>query len=283
MPGRDALLGGAAAQCAEVLAFGHLLDRVKVEQQVATSGGQRVRATECVRRLYARGGVAEMYRGMMPNLAQAGLKGASRWGFLTASIHLCDAVLPTHTRQQQPSAYNCAVGVTTGALETTLVSCPFESLKVWQMTRGKDQPSLRIAVARDPRMLWRGWSAQFFKQTITWATFLIVYEKVRQAALAVRHGQQLSTVDKAGVGLLTGAFATLVHAPADAAKTLVQSASAPRQQYGFAGAVRSLVMSGGASALFAGMAPKLARNCVSTTITVITIDYFGCLPKGMEL
>eukprot|EP01062_Namystynia_karyoxenos_P000971 TRINITY_DN10348_c0_g1_i1.p2 TRINITY_DN10348_c0_g1~~TRINITY_DN10348_c0_g1_i1.p2 ORF type:complete len:335 (+),score=109.45 TRINITY_DN10348_c0_g1_i1:78-1007(+) len=282
-----ALVGGAVAQTLEVITVGHLLDRVKVEQQslLATRrAGELPGTAACARRMYARGGFRELYRGLGCNVALGCAKGASRWCVIAAGERVCRAVLPAAVARDRPCLYNAAVGVVAGTIETTFVVCPLESAKVWQMTRaeGGQGNSLRSELRRDPLMLWRGWSAQLVKQVVTWAVFLATYEKVRQAAFGFR-GRQLSTADKACVGAATGALASLLHAPADLAKTLSQAASSTAVQRGMWRSLQTAHRRHGFLALFSGTTAKICRNVSSTSVTLVTMDYLDCLPQGMKL
>eukprot|EP01065_Artemidia_motanka_P033105 TRINITY_DN40073_c0_g1_i1.p1 TRINITY_DN40073_c0_g1~~TRINITY_DN40073_c0_g1_i1.p1 ORF type:complete len:288 (+),score=57.92 TRINITY_DN40073_c0_g1_i1:101-964(+) len=273
------LAGGAAAQLIEAALIGHLLDRVKVEQQAHLHASTRVpSATQCLRRMYARGGTGELYRGFRANLALGAVKGGTRWWLLTAASAGCSKLLPVRVREEHPCLYNAAVGAATGVLETTFVTCPLESVKVFQMTSsGRDVGS---QLRRDPRMLWRGWSSVLAKQVITWAVFLGTYDRVRRAAFAAREGR-LSTAEKAGVGAATGALASLLYAPADLTKTLSQTAGASRR--GMLRSCRWVCSRHGPSALFSGLGPKMLRNISSATLTILTLDFFDGLPDGMKL
>ena len=264
------LLGGAVAQGAEVLAFGHLLDRVKVEQQIRMQPARQV-----VRDMYRTGGVAELYKGIGWNLSQAVLKGASRWCIVAASDAAVNAVASKESRQAHPVMTNGAIGVMAGVLETTFVSCPLESCKVAEMTGG-----WRAAYRKEgARMMWNGWTSQMVKQVVTWCTFLMAFEHVRQLTYRIKGTKELQLQDKMLIGVGTGAISTFVQAPADLAKTLSQAGKGR----GMRGTLGWVVKNKGYCALFSGMTTKLVRHCSTATIMLVTMDYLGCLPDGMKL
>ena len=269
------LVGGAIAQGAEVLAFGHLLDRVKVEQQVQMKPARAVLSS-----MYRRGGMAELYKGMGYNLTQALLKGGSRWCVVGGSDAIVSAAITPAQRKQRPVLFNGLVGTLAGLLETTFVSCPLESVKIAEMTGGAHAAYKREGA----RMLWNGWTSQVVKQVITWCTFLMAFEHVRQLTYKMKGSTQLEMSDKVMIGVGTGAISTFVQAPADLAKTLSQtSAEATKTGRGMYSTLSWVVRNKGPSALFAGMSTKLIRHCSTATIMLVTMDHLNCLPEGMKL
>eukprot|EP01063_Lacrimia_lanifica_P005063 TRINITY_DN1288_c0_g1_i1.p1 TRINITY_DN1288_c0_g1~~TRINITY_DN1288_c0_g1_i1.p1 ORF type:complete len:282 (+),score=117.32 TRINITY_DN1288_c0_g1_i1:162-1007(+) len=270
------LIGGAAAQACEVLAFGHLLDRVKIEQQVKMQPARQV-----MRSMYQKGGLQELYKGMGCNLSQALLKGGSRWAVVGGADAVVGSFMSKETRVAHPVLANGAVGVVAGFAETTFISCPLESLKIAQMTGGARSALQTEGV----KMLWNGWTAQVAKQVITWCTFLMAYEHVKQTAYKIRGTEELGTADKIGVGVGTGAISTIVQAPADLAKTLSQTAKkgGKSARRGLASTLSHVVRTQGFGALFAGVSTKLVRHCSTATIMLCTMDYLGCMPESMKL
>eukprot|EP01060_Flectonema_neradi_P024123 TRINITY_DN326_c1_g2_i1.p1 TRINITY_DN326_c1_g2~~TRINITY_DN326_c1_g2_i1.p1 ORF type:complete len:278 (+),score=43.63 TRINITY_DN326_c1_g2_i1:117-950(+) len=269
MMGVNVLAAGSASQIAEVLLFGHVLDRVKVHQQISMTSTRTA-----MQQLIARGGVKELYKGIEWNLTQATVKGGLRWGTLTASDKLCSMGL---NKKDNPTRYNTAVGVSAGILETTLVTCPMESIKVRQMVHNQScgKYSIRNDIMKNGvSIIYKGWTPMCIKQALTWCTFLVAYEQVKQTVKRYRGDTPLSTSDKVMIGVGTGSISTLVQAPADAMKTVAQSG----------GKISDLTKTHGLlRPLFNGMSLKLVRHCTTAVVSLLTLEYFGCMPDSMKL
>ena len=264
--GVNVLAAGSASQVAELLLFGHVLDRVKVHQQISMTTTR-----QAMNDLIKKGGVKELYKGIEWNVVQGTVKGGLRWGTLTASDKLCSLAL---SKKERPTLYNTAVGVSAGVLETTLVTCPMESIKIRQMT-STGKYSMRNDINKNGfSILYKGWTPMCIKQALTWCTFLVAYEQVKQAVKSYRGNDPLCTSDKVLIGVGTGTISTLIQAPADAVKTVSQSG----------GKITDLTKSHGLlKPLYNGMSLKLIRHCTTAVVTLLALEYFGCMPDSMKL
>eukprot|EP01064_Diplonema_japonicum_P010028 TRINITY_DN173_c0_g1_i7.p1 TRINITY_DN173_c0_g1~~TRINITY_DN173_c0_g1_i7.p1 ORF type:complete len:274 (+),score=57.98 TRINITY_DN173_c0_g1_i7:51-872(+) len=263
------IVGGALAQSIEVLTIGHVLDRIKIEQQVKMQPCRTV-----FKEMWGKGGVRELYKGVSYNLIQAACKGGGRWCMVNSADWACRNSFSPENRKAHPVLYNGCVGVVAGVAETTLISCPMESLKINTMTNGAGLKGLG-----DVKLLWNGWTMQVTKQVITWCTFLMAYEHVRQCVYSCKGTKELTTTDKLLVAVGTGAISTVVQAPADVAKTLAQSSRSNSSL----GSLTAAYSAKGLPALFSGLSTKLVRHCTTAVVMLLTMDSLDCLPEGMKL
>ena len=154
---------GMMTQCFEIMTLGHVLDRIKIEQQSNLSLRTFRQTTTS---LVNKGGVRELYRGIHWNVVQGSLKAATRWGLNGACFKGCEALLGPQFRHTNPGAFSGLVGFSAAFLDTTLFVCPLESIKVRDMTSGWKGRSHMLEVVKEEGfgLLFRGWSRVFMKQ-----------------------------------------------------------------------------------------------------------------------
>lgn len=122
-----------------------------------------------------------------------------------------------------------------------LIICPLERLKVALMTAGTGAPSSALPGSRSragrrlgppaallaPRELFRGLSAVYVRQVVSWVSFLWADAVGKRAARRLGGCDDLSTAQLLAVALGVGMFNTALVMPADCVKTQMQMVKTP--------------------------------------------------------
>lgn len=199
----------------ELFPVGHALDAIKTRQQV--SNNTIMQATTS---LYRKGGISEFYKGLFHNGAIAPTKNAARWVMMDSLNKFYDDVLPKSTASVLHPFF---VSATLSAGESLPISI-FEKLKTYNMTKDGHMTSMQMLKREGASRLLDGWSAVFFKQFVSWTSYLVAYQQLTRWAVIGSGEQPLSIGQEMLVGASAGAVNVLATSPFDAIKTQLQKA-----------------------------------------------------------
>lgn len=268
----------AVAQLCEMVPVGHLLERTKIELQ----DNPGLRSTrEAVRRMWARGGVAELAKGAEWNVLAGVSKGIARWGSYVGFYRLYGNLLPAKIQKQYPSLVAGCVGVSSAAMITTFVACPLENLKIGAMTAAPGTGVYEAMRREGVPFFFKGWFRTVLKQSGSLSAYLVAYEKLKQRVQVHNGKEPLSSNQKIGVSAAAGMVSCLFHTPLDMLKTKAQSAR-PLAERGLLAAVKLIHKEHGIAGFYRSLPVKLFRSGWHAAITLGAMDRFGALPAQMK-
>eukprot|EP01012_Entosiphon_sulcatum_P015810 TRINITY_DN2077_c0_g1_i1.p1 TRINITY_DN2077_c0_g1~~TRINITY_DN2077_c0_g1_i1.p1 ORF type:complete len:326 (+),score=30.83 TRINITY_DN2077_c0_g1_i1:47-979(+) len=284
---------GATGQCLEIVTLGHILDRIKTEQQ-CNPAASTVRST--AREIWRRGGLSDLYLGLRWNLLQGALKGSSRWGINNWCHAVVTAVTPEGLSKTHPSFFSGLVACTAAVTETTVLICPLESLKTLEMTiqrkPGTSASSLVLQrlQADGSALLFRGWARTLLKQTVSWFAYLVGYGKFKEIAENANTKlmpdgthvlQPIPWHHKAMVGAATGMMSAAIHTPVEMLKTQAQKADATKSSMLVVS--RQIWRAYGIRGFYVSLNAKLLRSAWFSAVTLLTMDYLNAMPAHMKM
>jgi hypothetical protein len=228
---QSSLIGGSQV----LLIFGltHPLDLMKTRMQADT---QRIGAIVHARLIHSSNGFRGFYKAGIPNFTRAFTKElyrSSLRGFFN-KFYL-DRLSATNLNRKYPDLRNLLTGITMSTVDTFLCS-PLERIKVWLMTNNARRPSFldyfqqKQSFTTTLKDLFRGVNVTFYRNTISWASFLIIEERIRNLVLSKKDYANLgdiSILDQLVIGTLSGLFNSAITLPFDTVKTQYQKKDNP--------------------------------------------------------
>ncbi len=272
---------GSLAHSCEVLTLGHVLDRIKVQQEAHPQCKTAKSALDAVLR---EDGWRGIYTGLRWNVSLSALKGAFGWSIHNFCNRTVTALYPQENALFPSLPFTILVGVSSAFIEASLILCPLERLKTVEMTyRSNTQLKIGDLVRRGGwRFIYRGWNQVMLRQSCSWLTYLIAYQQLRQPLLNYNAQQPLSLKQKVLLGSVTGSIVACLNAPLDLLKTQAQMANAPDSLNIFK-ISSSIFKEYGWKGMYNGLSMKLMRNTWSSVSVLLTLDYLGALPQNMRI
>lgn len=203
----------------------HPLDTIRTRWQANPTYSRN--ALEVAREIYQSKGIVGFYSGAIPNTTRRAIKQIYRWPMmiLFPSFYR-DHILSSHIQQHYPRLPKILTGLSIANFEILVIN-PLERLKVWLMT-SPVRISLfeffrqRINTGDMIRELYRGASAIFYRQNISWVTFLYVDELTKTKFRQYKQTQDLTYLDLFAAGMIVGLVNTIAMMPFDYVKTQKQ-------------------------------------------------------------
>ena len=273
-------LSGVVAHAYEVSSLGHILDRIRVEQEVHP----QLTLRKAVLSIWKKGRWNAFYRGLRWNIGLSAMKGGFGWSLHNVSnrfmLGVCHQKDPLH-----PSfPFVIAVGLGSAFLETTLILCPLERLKTVEMTHNSKQIfTVNEYIKKEGiQFFYRGWKLVMLRQSCSWISYLGIYQHLRHSFLAYNEDRSLSLIQKVFLGGITGGVVAVINAPLDLLKTRAQKAN-PLHSKGVFFAVRSVLDKHGWRGLYSGLSMKVGRHIWSSASILIILDQLQALPSNMKI
>ena len=261
----EAAAGAAAGVTGTLLGFP--LDVLKARMQSGSSGGLATNARAVLRS-------GTVYRGVTAPLVSMTLLNTVSFatyahtrqlvGLPAAAQHVPSQASPLLTpgpREAQPPWWLVTVAGSLVAVPVTLVSTPFELLKLQQQLApgrysGSTAAAASIVAQHGASALLRGLSVNFVREVVFLGCYFTLYERAK-ASLSMRGIAEGVAVPVAGGS--AGACAWLLSFPLDTCKTMVQGRAldAPRVTAMQAG--QALWRAKGFSGLYSGALPSVLR------------------------
>jgi len=257
----------------------HWLDTVKVKMQAQPhlySG-----ALPCLQQTLKTEGLRGLYKGASPaivgNMTKASVVFMS-YGFCEEMVRkTCGTEAGGHLSLCQHASAGALTGVT-----ATLLLCPLEVIKCRLQALTGATPNVKstaspMSVARDvlktegKRGFYRGLTGMWAKEIPGSFIFFGSYET---AKVCMQHALQKEASTSKPAVFLCGVFAGLCFCathPIESVKTRVQVAK-PGECRGFIHAFSQIIKSEGATALFSGIKPSMARACLFSGIQFVMYE-----------
>ncbi|EXJ90205.1 solute carrier family 25, member 46 [Capronia coronata CBS 617.96] len=284
---RSLAAGGVGGVCAVIV--GHPFDLVKVRLQTAEKGVY-TGAIDVVKKTIAREGFARgLYAGVSaPLVGVTPMFAVSFWGYDMGKL-LVDkfATVPVVNNTPQYSIGQISAAGFFSAIPMTLITAPFERVKVLLQIQGQKQlaPGEKpkysggVDVVRQLykeggiRSVFRGSAMTLARDGPGSAAYFAVYEYVKRSLSPKdKHGNatgQLSLPAVMTAGGAAGVAMWIPVFPVDTIKSRLQSAEG-RPTIG--GTISSVYRSGGIKAFFPGFGPALARAVPANAATFVGVE-----------
>ena len=199
----------------------HPCDRFRTLMQANT----RLNTTSVVLSIYQNNGIKGFYRGIVPNMTKASIKQTYRWPL--------QSTLPTfYANIFGEGTKEILTGLTIGTGESIIITT-LEFFKTRLMlSKNKNLTFSQLVNMRptkinstdkiDIRDLLKSINPVFWRQIISWCTYLWTNSKLTNIAYELSGTRELSPSHLLITSLLTGAANTLTTMPMDAVKTRAQ-------------------------------------------------------------
>ncbi|KAJ5593827.1 uncharacterized protein N7459_000035 [Penicillium hispanicum] len=284
---RSLAAGAAGGLCAVVV--GHPFDLVKVRLQTAEKGIYSG-AMDVVRRTVAREGLARgLYAGVSaPLVGVTPMFAVSFWGYdLGKTLVNNLSTVPVKNSTPQYSIAQISAAGFFSAIPMTLITAPFERVKVLLQIQGQNPPppgqkpkySGGVDVVRQlykeggVRSVFRGSAMTLARDGPGSAAYFAAYEYIKRSLTPkdengnITGELSLTAVLTAGGG--AGIAMWIPVFPVDTIKSRLQSAPGKPT---IGGTIRAVYASGGYKAFFPGFGPALARAVPANAATFLGVE-----------
>jgi hypothetical protein len=271
---------GSLGQVTELTLAGQLFNRIATAQQANPEFGIKT----AIQHIYKKNKWRGFFDGYRWNVGMSIAKGFTRWSFNNAMFSISDRIVSKKIQKEHSWIVPLMVGIGGAALETTLYLCPLESLKTREMTEQWVNKTHMWKVIRTEGypIFFRGWTGLFPRQAVTWATYLLVYDKYRSAMINFRKGKEITTIDKILMNFMTGATAAMLTTPFDCFKTQRQKVD-PLEKKNIISSMNLLVKKYGFKGIYRSLPMRLCRSGFYAVATFSVMDFFNALPARMKL
>lgn len=275
-PFYKSFVAGAIGQTVD-LTLGHPLNRIATAQQASPGVGTFIKT---IRYLHGMNGFREFYCGLRWNMASASCKGATRWGINNQLFSVFEQI-PKNIQDQFKSIVPVSVGLSAAAIETTMYLCPLESLKTREMTQGHKHV-WKVVKQEGPCIFFRGWNRLYYRQAISWGTYLCVYDALRARLLDYKQGKPVTQLEKTVMNAATGTIACLLTTPFDMLRTQIQK-DQPLLEKRTIRALGYVMQTHGIKGVYRSLPTRVLRSAWYAVSTFFIMDYLNALPQRMKL
>ncbi|CAF1155144.1 unnamed protein product [Rotaria magnacalcarata] len=251
----------------------HPLDTIRTRWQANPT--QSRNALQVIREIYASKGFLGFYSGAIPNTTRRAVKQTYRWPMMLFFPNFYrDHVLSVRVYQNYPRLPKILTGLSIANFEILVIN-PLERLKVWLMTSPTRISLLEFfrqrAGSRDIVLeLYRGTSAIFFRQNISWVTFLYTDELTKTKFREYKQSQDLTHVDLFLAGMIVGLVNTAAMMPFDYVKTQKQKYFQNNQS--MIGIFQTTLKQEGIGRFYVGWKIYLVQYAIVAILTVNVLD-----------
>lgn len=251
----------------------HPLDTIRTRWQANPTNSNST--LQVVREIYKSKGFLGFYSGAIPNTTRRAIKQTYRWPMMLFFPNFYrNHVLSKHIQTQYPRLPKILTGLSIANFEILVIN-PLERLKVWLMTsptrvslldffrQQKNGPDI-------VRELFRGTSAVFYRQNISWVTFLYTDELTKSKFREYKQSQDLSPIDLFIAGMLVGLVNTTAMMPFDYIKTQKQKYYQNNQSMMYI--FRTTLKQEGIARFYVGWKVYLVQYAIVAILTVNVLD-----------
>jgi hypothetical protein len=201
----------------------HPLDTIRTRWQANPTKSSN--SLSVAREIYRSKGLIGFHSGALPNTTRRAIKQTYRWPMMLffPSVYR-EHILSKPMQQKYPRLPKILTGLSIANFEIIVIN-PLERLKVWLMT----SPTwisifefFKQAKNNITRELYRGASAVFWRQNVSWVTFLYMDELTKNKFREYKQTNDLSYVDLFISGMIVGLVNSAAMMPFDYIKTQKQ-------------------------------------------------------------
>ena len=217
------------------------------------------------------------YAGFFPSAARGVLKQIYRWPLMLVLPKIYDTAYSDSLKKAYPAISKISTGLTLAAIDTFIV-CPFERLKVCLQTKQSDlslKQYFRQSEQGIIKSLFRGLNSLFYRQMISWVSFLYSDHKFKEIARKAKGTDKNQPLDNQTLlltSVLVGIVNVLIVMPFDMTKTLYQQHSEEFVNKKFSETVRTVYKKAGLKAFYYGWQPRMVQYIIQSVFTVTALE-----------
>ena len=251
----------------------HPLDTIRTRWQADPRYSRN--ALQVVREIYSSKGFLGFYSGAIPNTTRRAVKQAYRWPMMLFFPNFYrDHVLSARIQKNYPYLPKILTGLSIANFEILVIN-PLERLKVWLMTSPTRISLLeffrRHAYVRNiVQELYRGTLAIFYRQNISWVTFLYTDELTKTKLRKYKQSEDLTHVDLFLAGMIVGSVNTGAIMPFDYVKTQKQKFFQNNQS--LVDIFKTTLKRDGIARFYVGWKVYLVQYAIVAILTVNVLD-----------
>jgi hypothetical protein len=201
----------------------HPLDTIRTRWQANPTASSSSLAV--AREIYTSKGLLGFYSGALPNTTRRAVKQVYRWPMMLLLPNFYrEHVLSQYIQQKYPRLPKMLTGLSIANFEIVVIN-PLERLKVWLMTSPNRIGILEFFKQSKNNIigeLYRGISAAFWRQNVSWITFLYMDELTKTKLRQYKQTNHLTHFDLFIAGMIVGFVNTAAIMPFDYVKTQKQ-------------------------------------------------------------
>lgn len=265
---KSALYGGVGG--AVSIAFEHPFDTLKTRCQIPPHSSPWTIATK----IYTTEGVLGLYAGWMPIGLRGFGKQALRVPIMATLPRYLEGSFPEELWKRHPDLIPGLTALAAATFET-LAFCPLEKIKTEMQSRSRGNRSFRVIFKQTDqplhRFLYRGATALYARQTLSWGSFMIITERAKGWERARTGKEILDPPSLLIAGAISGGLNTALIMPIDGVKTAMQCHQ-NRSTSGIVATAKKIYGEYGLKGLYAGWQPRMAQFMIHATIITAVLE-----------
>lgn len=201
----------------------HPLDTIRTRWQA--NPNVSLNTLSVIREIYTSKGILGFYSGVIPNTTRRAIKQIYRWPMMLFFPNFYrEHILSDRIQQNYPRLPKILTGLSIANFEIIVIN-PLERLKVWLMTSPNRISILEFFKQSKNNIiteLYRGTSAVFWRQNLSWILFLYTDELTKNKLREYKQDNNLTHFDLFLTGMIVGLINTAAIMPFDYVKTQKQ-------------------------------------------------------------
>jgi len=217
------------------------------------------------------------YAGFIPGAIRGVIKQIYRWPLMLVLPKVYASIYSQELQKEYPSIAKISTGMTLAAIDTFIV-CPFERLKVCLQTKRTDLSLINFFKDSNKNLfnsLFRGLNSLFYRQMISWVSFLYTDYKFKEIARAYKGIDKNTQLDNQTLlitSTLVGISNVLIVMPFDMTKTLYQQHSEEFVNKKFTETLRVVYNKTGLKGFYYGWQPRMIQYIIQSIFTVTALE-----------
>jgi len=258
------------------LPFEHPFDSIKSRMQAEIS--RKTSFLSMAKEIYRTQGIFNgFYAGFIPGAVRNLVKQIYRWPLMLVLPTFYNSVYSPEIKNKYPSIAKISTGLTIAVVDTFVI-CPFERLKVYLQTKRSDI-SLKMFFRQNKanlfNSLFRGLSSLFYRQMISWVSFLYTDYKFKDLARAYLRIEKNIPLDGKTLFLTSvtiGITNVFVVMPLDMTKTLYQQHNEEFANKKLTETLKIVYKKTGFKGFYYGWQPRLIQYIIQSFFTVTALE-----------
>ena len=231
-----------------------------------------------IKEIYRTYGIRQgFYAGFIPSATRNVVKQLYRWPLMLILPQAYNSVIPTSVKNNYPSVAKISTGLTLAVVDTFII-CPFERLKVCLQTKKSDLSLINFLKENRRNLstsLFRGLESLFYRQIMSWVSFLYSDYKLKQMARQYHGLEDYETLDNTTlllISLVIGVSNVFIVMPFDMTKTLYQQHSEEFTNKKLKETVKLVYRENGMKGFYYGWQPRLIQYTIHSIFTVNALE-----------
>lgn len=258
----------------------HPLESIKTQWQDRVD----IKSTNSiVKSIYREKGIIGFYRGFVPNFIRVTSKQVYRWPMMLFFPRFFDKNLPERFKLKVGGLNKIMTGLAIANIEIFFIT-PLDRLKTFFMTSPNSKHMFMNFYQKNKqnviRELFRGLEPSFWKQNVSWVSFLYLDFKIKLLFKKFRNCELLKFSDLLMVSIIVGIGNLFLTTPFDFAKTQIQK-EGHTNDHTFKVMV-NYCKAYGFKILYTGWQFKLIQYIIQSLFTVAALEHLERKSKSLN-